>query len=81
MENMEKKNLKNYTLISGVILIALVISAAFYFINNSNKKTATPEQPITVSNPEPSSPATPDSAAEASTASETTLRQSPEIGP
>ena len=71
MENMEKKNLKNYTLISGVILIALVISAAFYFINNSNKKTAIPEQPITVTNPEPSSPTTPDSTTEASTASET----------
>ena len=71
MENMEKKNLKNYTLISGVILIALIIFAVFYFINNSNKKTATPEQPITVSNPEPSSPTTPDSTTEASTASET----------
>ncbi len=68
---MEKKNLKNYTLISGVILIALVISAAFYFLNNRNKKTATPEQPITISNPEPSSPTTSDSTTEASTASGT----------
>lgn len=68
---MEKKNLKNYTLISGVILIALVISAAFYFINNSNKNVTTPKQPITVSNPEPSSPTAPDSTTEASTASET----------
>ena len=68
---MEKKNLNNYTLISGVILIVLVIFALFYFINNSNKKTAIPEQPITVSEPETSSPTVPDSTTEASTATET----------
>jgi hypothetical protein len=71
MENMEKKNLNNYTLISGVILIALVIFAVFYFINNSNKKTSTPEQPITVSDTDTSNPTTPDNTTEASTASET----------
>jgi len=67
----EQINVSNPRIISSVILIALVIFAVFYFINNSNKKTATPEQPVTVSNPEPSSPTVPDSTTEASTATET----------
>jgi len=67
----EQIKVSNPKIISSVILIALVIFAVFYFINNSNKKTATPEQPVTVSNPEPSSPTVPDSTTEASTATET----------
>ena len=67
----EQIKLNNPKIISSVILIALIIFAVFYFINNSNKKTAIPEQPITVSNPEPSSPTVPDSTTEASTATET----------